>query len=255
MKMLKYSLILLAPLGSLSAAVTTFNSLTADAPLTAEAGWSLSEANPAGAPIAFVGILNGSPSGALGGELNDMAVSSSTARLTMTSSLTSQYATVGMDLLIKDSTNSYPTRDAFGIGIANGSGATIVTLNFLPVAQSFTPSVDIGQWRLSYLLAGGGEVLTDFYFNELQLLNLSVVFANNTASISVGGSTFGGNIAGFDAATNGVGNISFSWTKGGSANGDNTMYFDNISVEPVPEPSAILLSGLASVFLLKRRRK
>ena len=261
MKILKYSLFLLAPMGHLSAAVNTFTGLTPDAPLTtAQAGWSLSEANSPTTPIAFVGVVSGDPTGALGGDLGDILNPTNSAKLTMASSLTSQYATVSLDLLITDSTNALPTRDEFGFSIANGSGATIVELFFLPVAQSFTPGApgDTGQWQLSYLIAGASTTLTNFVFSESVLNNINVVFANSGVSITIennGGSTsFGGLIPGFNSAVNGVGNIAFNWSKGGAANGDNTMYFDNISVEAVPEPSALLLSGAASLLLLKRRR-
>lgn len=261
MKILKYSLFLLAPMGHLSAAVNTFTGLTPDSPLTtAQAGWSLSEANSPTTPIAFVGVVGGNPTGALGGDLADITNPSGSAKLTMTSSITNQYVTVGLDMLITDSTNALPTRDEFGFSIANGSGATIVELFFLPVSQSLTPGApgDIAQWQVAYLIAGAATTLTNFVFSESVLNNINVVFTNGLVDITIvnnGGSTsFGGAVNGFDAGVNGVGNLSFNWTEGGTANGDNTMYFDNISVEPVPEPSALLLSGVASLLLLKRRR-
>lgn len=256
MKTLKYSLFLLTPLGPLSAAVITFNGLTPDDPLTTAApGWTLSEANSPTVPIAYVGILNGSPSGALGGEFSDMAAASTTATLTMASLMTNTDVTVSMDMLVKDSTNSFPTRDQFGFSIADGSGAAIMNLNFLPVTQSLTPGADPAQWRLSYLFAGGSEVLTSSYFSELQLNSLSVTFTNNLASIHFNSDVFTGSVSGFDSAVNGVGDLGFNWTKGGVGNGDDVMYFDNLSVLPIPEPTNVLLSGLGSLILLRRRRR
>lgn len=259
MKLLKYSLTLLAPMGSLSAAVNTFTGLTPDAPLTtAQSGWTLSEANSAGAPLAFVGVVGGNTTGALGGEFADILNPSGSAKLTLTSSLISPYASVSLDVLIRDSSNSFSTRDSFGFGVANGSGASIVELSFLPVAQTLTPNSDLAQWQLSYLIAGASTTLTNFVINEQVLNSINLVFANNGVSITLSnGSATGsydGTITGFDSAVNGVGNLAFNWSKGGPANGDNTMYFDNINVEAVPEPTVILLSGLSTLLLLKRRR-
>ncbi len=259
MKILKYSLILLAPTGNLSAAVNTFTGLTPDAPLTtAQAGWTLSEVNSPSTPIAFVGVVAGDTTGALGGEFADIASPSGSAKLTMSSSLVSQYATVSLDLLITDSSNSFPTRDIFGFGVASGSGASIVELSFLPVAQTLTPNSDLAQWQLSYLIAGASTTLTSFVINEQVLNSINIVFANNGVAITLSNSSitdsYGGTIIGFDSAVNGVGDLAFNWAKGGAANGDNTMYFDNISIEPVPEPTVILLSGMTSLLLLRRRR-
>jgi hypothetical protein len=260
MKILKYSLFLLAPLGHLSAAVNTFTGLTPDAPLTtAQPGWSLSEANSPTTPIAFVGVVGGSATGALGGDLGAITNPTGSAKLTMASSLTNQYVTVGLDLLITDSTNSDPARDAFGFSIANGSGATIVELSFLPLAQSLTPNSDLAQWQVSYLIAGSSTAISTFIINESVLNSINVVFANNNVGITLANNfdtvTFGGAVSGFNAAVNGVGNLAFNWTNSALSSGSNTMYFDNINVEAVPEPSsALLLSGAASLLLLKRRR-
>jgi hypothetical protein len=258
MKLLKYSLFLLAPLGQLSAAVVTFEDLAYDTPLTT--GWSLTEANvTAEGPIAYVDTLNSQKVGALGGEFRD--ATNDSVKLTMSSSLTSQYVTVSMDLLLKDSNNSNPSRDAFGFSVANGSGATIVQLNFLPVAQSVVPSDTVAQWQISYLIAGGSTVLTNYVLTEESLYAMNVVFANNGVSItfgnSLGSQTINGVIANFNAGVNGVGNLGFDWAKaaGNTAYGDNKMFFDNINVTPVPEPSVALMSGLAALTLLQRRRK
>ena len=261
MKLLKYSLFMMAPLGTLSAAVTDFTGLAADTPLTNISGWTLSEANSSSTPIAFVGLVSGNPTGALGGDLGDILNPSNTAKLTLSSSFAAPAVGVSLDVLITDSSNSLPTRDSFGIGISSGSGASIVQLSFLPVAQSLTPSApgDIAQWTLSYTIAGSSTVLTNYIISESMMNTVNVMFnggdvqimmSNNFDTFSVGGS-----VAGFDSAVGGVGNVAFNWTKGGGENGDNTMYFDNINVQAVPEPSALLLTGCASLLLLKRRRK
>jgi hypothetical protein len=262
MKMLKYSLFLLAPLGQLSAAVHTFDGLTPDAALTtAETGWTLSESNaPANGPLAYVGLVSGNTTGALGGEFSDPSVDSASVRLTMASSLTSSYATVGFDMLIKDSTNAVPGRDIFGFSVANGSGASIVQLQFLPVAQSLNPAGGVAaQWQVAYSV-GGTMTLTDLALAESSLYYVNLSFVGNALNITVGNtlssSSFNANLGTFDGGVNGIGNLSFDWSKSSptAAFGDNSIFFDNIAVA-VPEPSALLLSGIASAVLLGRRRR
>lgn len=261
MKLLKYSLFMMAPLGTLSAAVTDFTGLAPDTPLTTISGWTLSEANSSSTPIAFVGVVAGNPTGALGGDLGDILSATSRAKLTLASSIVAPAVSVGLNVLITDSSNSLPTRDSFGFGISSGSGATIVELSFLPIAQSLTPSApgDTAQWSLSYTIAGSATVLTNYVISESMMNTVNVMFSGSSVQIMMTDNfdTFsvGGSIAGYDSATAGVGNLAFNWAKGGGANGDNTMYFDNINVEAVPEPSAMVLTGVASLLLLKRRRK
>jgi hypothetical protein len=258
MKLLKYSLFLLAPLGQLSAAVYTFDGLTPDDPLTTVPGITLSEANPTAAPLAYVGILNGSNAGALGGEFADATAASAT--LTLASSFTNTNALVGFDLLIKDSTNAFPSRDAFSFTVNDGSGVDLVQLRFLPVAQSLNPAGGVNaEWEMSYLVAGGSLTYASIMLTEQALYSFDIEFNGSGMSLTVGNtlssSTFNATIPGFDGATDGIGNLEFGWSKTspGAAYGDNTMFFDNVSVA-VPEPSAVLLSGLASLVLLKRRR-
>lgn len=258
MKLLKYSLFLLAPLGQLSAAVYSFDGLTPDDPLTTVPGITLSEANPAVAPLAYVGILNGSTAGALGGEFADATADS--VKLTLGSSFINTNVHVGFDLLIKDSTNSFPTRDAFSFTLNDGSGADLVQLRFLPVAQSLNPDGgDDAEWEMSYIFGGGSLTYASVKLTELALYAFSIEFdgsaMNLTVSNTISSNTFNGTIPGFDGATDGFGNVEFGWSKTSPVAdyGDNTMFFDNVAVV-VPEPSAVLLSGLASLLLLKRRR-
>lgn len=257
MKLLKYSLFLLAPLGQLSAAVYTFDGLMPDSPLTTVPGITLSEANPSAAPLAYVGILNGSTAGALGGELSAGPTNSATLKLA--SSFVSTNALVGFDLLIKDSTNLAPARDAFSFTLNDGSGADLVQLRFLPVAQSLNPDGGVAaEWEMSYLVAGGSLTYASIKLTELALYSFDIEFVGSSMSLTVSNtvsfSSFNATIPGFDGATNGFGNLEFGWTKTTpGADADNTMFFDNVSVA-VPEPSAVLLSGLASLLMLKRRR-
>ncbi len=81
--------------------------------------------------------------------------------------------------------------------------------------------------------------------------SFNLTFANSLGSINVPGT-----VAGFDGATNGLGDLVFNWDKNpATPYGDNYMLFDNVNVTTaVPEPSAALLTGLATLVLFRRRR-
>jgi hypothetical protein len=259
MKLIKYSLFMMASVGTLSAAVTDFTGLTPDSLLTDIPGWNLSEANSSSAPIAFVGLVSGNTTGALGGDLGDISSLSGSAKLTLASSISAPSVSVSLDLLIADSSNSLPTRDIFTFGVSSGAGASIVELSFLPLTGSHTPSADVGQWSLKYTVSGSGPVVTDYVITESMMNSVNILFYGNSVDILMTDDfdTFSvtRSLTGFNTADSSVGALSFGWTKGGAENGDNTMYFDNINVsEAVPEPSSMLLAGCASLLLLKRRR-
>src|SRR5687768_15040132 len=113
MKKLKHSLLLLAlaPLGSLSAAVVTFDGLTYEQPLNALPGWTSSEANPSVAPLAWAEPVAGNMAGAIGGAYAE-GVNTSVS-VTMDSTIFSSITSVTMDIMLRESTALAPGRDTF----------------------------------------------------------------------------------------------------------------------------------------------
>ncbi|RYD47489.1 MAG: hypothetical protein EOP83_27980, partial [Verrucomicrobiaceae bacterium] len=242
-----YSLALLAltPL-SLSAAVTTFSSLSYEQPINALSGWSTSELNPSTAPLAWAEPVAGNMAAAVGGAYAEAVNTKFTA--TMASSVYSSAATVSLDVMLRSSTTAAPGRDTFTVGVSRAAspGASLFDI-------VFSPAVSVGgvaTWEVGYGVSGGDITYTGFVLNEDAWYDVGLAFNGSSFSFSFGNSvstnTSTGTITGFDGATAGIGNLSFGWQKANTTPyGDNYMLFDN--VESIPEPSAALLGGLASL--------
>lgn len=253
MKALHYSLTLLAltPL-SLSAAITTFSGFTFEQPLTTASGWSSSELNSTAAPLAWAEPVAGNMAGAVGGAYAEAVATSFSA--TLASSVYSSIATINLDVMLKNSTSGAPGRDTFTVGV---SRATAPGTSLFDIV--FSPAVSVGgvaKWEVGYGVNGSVNY-TGFVLNEDAWYDVSLGFNGSSFSFTFGNTvssiTSTGNIPGFDGATAGLGNLSFGWQKSNTAAyGDNYMLFDN--VEAIPEPSAAILGGVASLLLFRRRR-
>lgn len=254
MKPLTHSLALLAfaPL-SLSAAVTTFSGLSYEQPLNALGGWSTSELNPSTAPLAWAEPVAGNMAGAVGGAYAEAVNTKFTA--TMASSVYSSVATISLDVMLRSSTPAASGRDTFTVGVSRAiaPGASLFDI-------VFSPAVSVGgvdTWEVGYGINGGSITYTGFVLNEDAWYDVGLAFNGSNFSFTFGNSvstnTSTGTIPGFDGATAGLGDLSFGWQKASTTPyGDNYMLFDN--VESIPEPSAAVLGGIASLLLFRRRR-
>lgn len=247
-------LLALAPLGSLSAAVVTFDGLAFEDRLNDLPNWSTSENNSVNAPIAWAEPVGNNMAGAFGGAYAEAINNSASVR--MDSTIYSSITSVTMDIMLKESTALAPGRDTFGVGIESAVGVSLVDI-------VFSPAITVGgiaRWEVGYSVAGGNITYTGFVLNEdawydigieLDGSSFNLTFANSLGSINVPGT-----LTGFDGATNGLGDVVFSWDKNpATPYGDNYMLFDNVNATAVvPEPSSALLAGIGALALLRRRR-
>jgi hypothetical protein len=252
MKLLKHSLALLAltPL-SLSAAVTTFDSLSYEQPLDLLPGWNPSELNPASAPLAWAEPVAGNMAGAVGGAYAEAVNTRFTT--SMSSSFYSSVGTLNLDVMLRTSTAAAPGRDSFSVGVATVGGASLIDIVFSPAVS--VEGVDT--WEVGYGISGGSVTYTGFVMNEDAWYDVILGFNGSNFSLTFGNTvdsvTTSGTIPGFNGETSGFGNVSFGWQKASSTPyGDNYMLFDNVEI--IPEPSAALLGGIASLLLFRRRR-
>jgi len=256
MKKLTCSLFLLAlaPLGSLSAAVVTFDGLAYEDVLNDLPNWSTSESNSTAKLIAWAEPVAGNMAGAFGGAYAEAVNNSASVR--MDSTIYSSITSVSMDIMLKESTSLAPGRDTFGIGVESVAGASLVDIVFSP---AITVN-GIARWEVGYSVGGGDISYTGFVLNEDAWYDIGIDFSGSSFTLtfanSLGSINVPGTIAGFDGATNGLGDLVFNWDKNpATPYGDNYMLFDNVNVTAaVPEPSAALLTGLGALVLLRRRR-
>lgn len=249
MKAFKFPLLLLAASTvSSMATVVTFDGYTAETPLTSYPGWRSSETITSGKLVGWVESADGDMAGAIGGAYAEAA--NATFSVTYDSSFYGSTVHFSTDLLLANSTSEAPGRDTFGISIEAGSGSSLVTM-------VFSPTIDFGdgiaRWEVGYSVGGGQMIYTERTLRENIFYGIDFSVTGSAFTFAFGTEVVSGSIAGYNSANDGMGDISFTWAKAPTtAYGTNYMVFDNITV--VPEPSVALLSGLATLVMLRRRR-
>jgi hypothetical protein len=274
MKLLKYSLLALAPIGSLSAAITTFDATeyAVNSPLTTVPGWTATETAPANQPLSWITPWSsnggvGNKAGAIGGYYNSPVADSYSVSSAVSQAISG--TSISFDMAIQDSTNGnvddgyYTNRDVFGFSVSTSTGDVLASLTFTPTAQTTTPEGGTAaSWLVSYTVAGGTTQMTSIpmYEDVQYLVELSFSGSEVTIGFGAGEATnvFTATMTGVDSSAE-IGSVSFDWEKSvddlGVALdfGDNFVRFDNLAVT-IPEPSSALLMGVASLGLLRRRR-
>lgn len=251
-----------------SVTLTTGNGRLVDRPGWSQTGSNSGPVNVGGVdriyPLAWVQNISGNQWGALGTRwAPNLASRTTTVSTSLSPTPGSPTAItnsrVAFSLALIDSVSGFPVRDNFGVSIFSGS-TELFSLSLTATATA--------AWELGYSLGGTsattfGSLLAGDSITPAEAANFALNFYENTVSLIF--STEAGGVVTFELGsfdTSGdLGDIVFSHThanpvlSGNSwSNSSNYMLFDNIAVTPIPEPSALLLSGFAALGLLRRRR-
>ena len=193
---------------------------------------------------------------------------------------------VAFDFLLDDSYEpGFEDRDTFGFSFSNGLG-NMIAIEFVP-AQATSPDVSIvgdASWGVFYRLGNGGRQALQMNqvgvpggpsrsIVEARRHDLAMTLTPNTSNLSLTNLVLTiRNISPTDPSNSGfativgsttlnlnsvsdTGSFQLNWAKsdGNSSFGSNSLWVDNLSV--VPEPSAALLSCIAGIGLVLRRRR
>lgn len=253
-----------------AATLYDFNALASDGSVhfsNAVAGWTQSTTNPtfdgADVPLAYIdsAALGGSVSsagylGTIRGNLVPNAPTTLTGTLNTGTPTAITGNTLSIDIsFLDDAADSFTSRDSFSIGITNSLDLSVASLSFNPNGG------DANLWDVSFEVGGivtnssvtlssntGYRLFVDF-------LDTSVQFGYGSTTSS-SASTYFGTSSTTAAGTSEFGNLLLTHTPNGAAGSSaNALVFDNVAINPVPEPSAALLLGVSALGLFRRNRR
>lgn len=242
-----------------------FEGGTADAPIHGSDGWSVGGTTEDPAfPLAYVRPYDAGSGLNLGGAFGGVYGAPELGETpTVGRSFTNTFAgpkVLSFQSTVLDSTtgDGLTTRDTFGFVVRDGGGDALLTVELRPSSQSADPDNDTASYTVYYAFGGGALVSSSNNISEGGFYNFSLTtdasglqFAFGTQSQNF---TFDGALGAYDVNDTTL-SLEFTWAQGGADFGDNELLFDNISIVPVPEPSAALLGLGALGFLAARRRR
>jgi len=236
--------------------------------LAGQDGWVINDppARPALADLSFFYTYNGvaDPNnhwGALGGYWSLPSYSNpAVVELTHPVSLPFVGSAFSVDFAIAHNQLPGVTRDSFGWSLKS-EGADLLRIAFEPVATDSTKLEIV--W---YNSLGGRNPLTPvaqaISYDSIYQLRVSAVGSAGDAVFSativpgVGSPlSFGGTLAGKASANLSAFGADFGVAGSRTLAGDNTMYFDNVSLVPIPETFSGVTFGLSALGFCLLRRK
>lgn len=167
-----------------------------------------------------------------------------------------------VDSISDVSAGDFRSRDSFGFSFSNGS-TNLLSVILAPSSQSTDPDNDEGNWDLFYSVGNGPRVsLAIIDIAELSQYGLSFgltpnsnpLLSNFYLTLSNGAGSLSRNVNGLaiDQATN-VSDFGIFWEREGATHGSSSIVVDTLNV--IPEPSSMLLVGLAGLGFVSRRKR
>lgn len=221
-------------------------------------GWAIDDATPDLSFFVLMGYLGSAPGnmGAAVGAYLDAPVEprvelSNTYGGVIVDSVTS------LKFAVQASTTEFPGEDSFGWSYRDGSDASLLTISLEP-NPAFADRLEVVWYDTANVRVQTGYDL--FYGNSY---DLSVSFTGSGAdaifSASIAGAEvlpFTGSLVGAAGATLTRFGASISRDPAAIDYGDNYLVFDNLSIQPIPEPaSALLVVASLLVGVAGRRRR
>ena len=207
--------------------------------------------------LSLTSTLNGSTCAALGGYYYAANPAETPIYLTHSASTWLESTSFAVTFAIQGAVegDERPGRDGFGFTLQNDNRDNLLTISLAPAAS---PSL---RYQVLYTVGAGSPQAAkngadDMYIDVNGLYSLDLKFTENGANPTFSATVTGSDVQTFNGTATGlgselVGNMGALWNV--IDNGNNIILFDNIAI--VPEPSTSLLAGLATIGLLRRRRR
>lgn len=273
---LSLMLVSAALMGGAQAAVyfNNFNGFgAAGSDVNGQGGWYVSDTTDQYSQVVegnFNYTSPGAPSKGLNlGDASAVVTPPTVAKVTMGHSFNepAAHASASFNFVLIDSISDvsagdFRSRDSFGFSFMDGS-SNLLSVILAPSAQSPDPDNNEATWNLFYAVGNGPRVsLAILGIAELSQYGLSFGLTPNanpllsnfyvTLNSGAGGLTRTVNGLAIDQSTN-VSDFGIFWEREGSTHGSSSIVIDTLNV--IPEPSSMLLVGLAGLGFVSRRKR